>query len=199
MISILIHGGCCAGETWSWQQNCSAAWMHVIKMMEYRVIRISLWYWLQYHYFTSRMPSDFIATFSILNRGLVLVGSISCSGKSRLVLPFLVLPFWYLLTWVVPDKFQKSSKTIVCVCVCVLTMLHLHSHVQQMIRQPQPRFSNRRPVESGWMLFTIVTCDNVPDVDIVCFGSVNRSPVGHSTSTTHSWLCGITVNQPECG
>jgi len=35
------------------------------------------------------------------------------------VLPFLVLPFWYLLTRVVPDKFQKSSKTIVCVCVCV--------------------------------------------------------------------------------
>jgi len=32
-----------------------------------------------------------------------------CSSKSRLVLPFLVLPFWYLLTRVVPDKFQKSS------------------------------------------------------------------------------------------
>jgi len=41
--------------------------------------------------------------------------TISCSSKSRLVLPFLVLPFWYLLTWVVPDKFQKSSKMIVCV------------------------------------------------------------------------------------
>jgi len=43
--------------------------------------------------------------------------TISCSSKSRLVLPFLVLPFWYLLSWVIPDKFQKSSKTIVCVCV----------------------------------------------------------------------------------
>jgi len=41
----------------------------------------------------------------------------SCSSKSRLVLPFLVLPFWYLVTWVVPDKFQKSSKTVVCVCL----------------------------------------------------------------------------------
>ena len=41
--------------------------------------------------------------------------TISCSSKSRLVIPFLVLPFWYLLTRVVPDKFQKSSKTIVCV------------------------------------------------------------------------------------
>ena len=30
----------------------------------------------------------------------------------------LVLPFWFLLTRVVPDKFQKSSKTVVCVCVC---------------------------------------------------------------------------------
>jgi len=35
-----------------------------------------------------------------------------------LVLPFLVLPLWYLLTRVVPDIFQKSSKTVVCV-VCV--------------------------------------------------------------------------------
>ena len=46
--------------------------------------------------------------------------TISCSSKSRLVLTFLVLAFWYLLTWVVPDILQKSSKTIVCVCVvCV--------------------------------------------------------------------------------
>ena len=44
--------------------------------------------------------------------------TISCSSKSRLVLSFLVLPFWYLLTRVVLDKLQKSSKTIVC-CVCV--------------------------------------------------------------------------------
>jgi len=42
--------------------------------------------------------------------------TISCSSKSRLVLTFLVLPFWYLLTWVVLDIFQKSSKTVVCVC-----------------------------------------------------------------------------------
>jgi len=41
--------------------------------------------------------------------------TISCSSKSRLVLTFLVLPFWYLLTRVVPDIFQKSSKTVVCV------------------------------------------------------------------------------------
>jgi len=45
--------------------------------------------------------------------------TISCSSKSRLVLPSWFLPFWYLLTRVVPDKFQKSSKMVVCVCVCV--------------------------------------------------------------------------------
>jgi len=44
--------------------------------------------------------------------------TISCSSKSRLVLTFLVLPFWYLLTQVVLDIFQKSSKTVVCECVC---------------------------------------------------------------------------------
>jgi len=36
--------------------------------------------------------------------------TISCSSKSRLV-----LPFWNRLTWVVPDKIQKSHKTIVVV------------------------------------------------------------------------------------
>jgi len=34
-----------------------------------------------------------------------------------LVLTFLVLPFWYLLTRVVPDIFQKSSKTVVYIRV----------------------------------------------------------------------------------
>ena len=37
--------------------------------------------------------------------------TISCCSKSRLV-----LPFSYLLTRVVPDRFQQSSKTVVCVC-----------------------------------------------------------------------------------
>jgi len=47
--------------------------------------------------------------------------TISCSNKSRSVLTFLVLPFWYLLTWVVPDILQKSSETVVCVCVYYTT------------------------------------------------------------------------------
>jgi len=36
--------------------------------------------------------------------------TISCSSKSRLV-----LPFWSRLTQVVPDKIQEGSKTHVCV------------------------------------------------------------------------------------
>jgi len=39
--------------------------------------------------------------------------TVSCSSKSRLVITFLVLPFWYLLTRVVPDILQKSSKMVV--------------------------------------------------------------------------------------
>ena len=35
------------------------------------------------------------------------------------------LPFWYLLTRVVLDKFQNSSKTIVYVCVCDMSILHI--------------------------------------------------------------------------
>jgi len=41
--------------------------------------------------------------------------TVSCSSKYWLVLPSWFLPCWYLLTRVVPDIFQKSSKTIVCV------------------------------------------------------------------------------------
>ena len=47
--------------------------------------------------------------------------NISCSSKSRLV-----LPFWYLLTRVVPDRFQQSSKTVVCVCVSVHKHIYLY-------------------------------------------------------------------------
>ena len=54
-----------------------------------------------------------------ISQQMPLLLTISCSSKSRLVLTFLVLPFWYLLTQVVPDIFQKSSKTVVCVCVCL--------------------------------------------------------------------------------
>ena len=54
--------------------------------------------------------------------------TITCSSKYRLVLTFLVLPFWYLLTRVVPDKFQKSSKTVVCACVCHSSNFNEASH-----------------------------------------------------------------------
>jgi len=45
-----------------------------------------------------------------------------------LVLTFLVLPVWYLLTRVVPDIYQKSSKTVVCVCVCNCFRYSMFSH-----------------------------------------------------------------------
>jgi len=54
--------------------------------------------------------------------------TVSCSSKSRLVLAFLVLPFWYLLTRVDPDIFQTSSKTVVCECVCVYISTAQISH-----------------------------------------------------------------------
>ena len=38
--------------------------------------------------------------------------TVYCSCKSRLVLPFLVLPFWYWLTQVVPDKVQGAVKRL---------------------------------------------------------------------------------------
>jgi len=46
--------------------------------------------------------------------------TISCSSKSRMVLPFMVLPFWCQLTWIIPDKIQEGHKMVVCVCVWVL-------------------------------------------------------------------------------
>jgi len=41
--------------------------------------------------------------------------TISCSSKSRLVLPF---SCW--LTRVVPDKIEEGRKTVVCVSVCMV-------------------------------------------------------------------------------
>jgi len=43
------------------------------------------------------------------------------SVKSRLV-----LPFWYRLTWVVPEKGPLNG----CVCVCVCSVIHLSSVLQ---------------------------------------------------------------------
>jgi len=62
--------------------------------------------------------------------------TISCSSKSRLVLTFLVWPFWYLLTRVVPDIFQKSSKMVVCVCVCVCHSLVGAKQLRWCYRNP---------------------------------------------------------------
>jgi len=48
--------------------------------------------------------------------------TISCSSKSRLV-----LPFWCRLTQVVPDKIQESRKMVVCVCECMCVMYFLRA------------------------------------------------------------------------
>jgi len=48
--------------------------------------------------------------------------TISCSSKSRLVLAFLVLPFWYLLTRVDPAYSRPAVKRL-CVCVCSSDLL----------------------------------------------------------------------------
>jgi len=45
--------------------------------------------------------------------------TISCSSKSRLVLTFLVLPFWYLLTGWSRTSSRRAVKRL-CVCVCSL-------------------------------------------------------------------------------
>jgi len=73
-------------------------------------------------------PADATATHHLL-----------LHSKSRLVLPFLVLPFWYLLTRVVPDKFQNSSKTVVCVCVIIDSKLIMSQHVSKMVSKARIR------------------------------------------------------------
>jgi len=83
--------------------------------------------------------------------------TISCSSKSRLVLPFLVLPFWYLLTRGVPDRFQQSSKTVVCVCVCVCVCV----------------------LELEWLSFLVTAHPGCSVKNDCCFCVVAGYPSGH--------------------
>jgi len=43
----------------------------------------------------------------------------------------LVLPFWYRLTWVVPEKGPLNG--CVCVCVCVLIVVYILVYNQAVI------------------------------------------------------------------
>ena len=58
--------------------------------------------------------------------------TISCSGKYRLL-----LPFWYWLTQVVPDKIQKSHKMIVYVCACACARARAHARACVSVVQYQ--------------------------------------------------------------
>jgi len=51
--------------------------------------------------------------------------TISCSSKSRLV-----LPSWCRLTRVVPDKIQEGRKMVVCVCVYVCVCVSAAGEIQ---------------------------------------------------------------------
>ena len=52
--------------------------------------------------------------------------TVSCFSKTRLV-----LPFWYRLTWVVPDKGPLN----VCVCLCVYTSMQWYCAADAVARQ----------------------------------------------------------------
>jgi len=45
--------------------------------------------------------------------------TVCCSSKIQIGFTFLVLLFWYQLTWVVPDNIQEGRKRVVRVYVCV--------------------------------------------------------------------------------
>ena len=90
--------------------------------------------------------------------------TLSYSIKSRLVLTFLVLPFWYLLTRVVPDIFQKSSKTVVCVCVIRLsTTSYSHSYVESGMKSGYLLTYGTRPslpsLKRGTGLTEVITAE----------------------------------------
>jgi len=65
--------------------------------------------------------------------------TISCSSKSRFVLTFLVLPFWYLVTQVVPNKFQKSFVFVSSIgCFLYFAWLHIPHKIYWRLRRFKP-------------------------------------------------------------
>jgi len=54
--------------------------------------------------------------------------TISCSSKSRLV-----LPFWCQLTRVVLDEIQEGRIMVVCVCVCVCVCVWMCATVARIV------------------------------------------------------------------
>jgi len=96
---------------------CHATNCHVVRWTEWcHVWFCLLWFVLTaIRCDTSECLGDFFAVISC--RGLCLYQS--ARHISWALANWLVLPFWYWLTWVVPDKGPLNG----CVCVCVANWL----------------------------------------------------------------------------
>jgi len=98
-----------------WQEGhpaCKNEWLDAVMV-------ICLWMRCRLAY----SPADAIVTHYLLLQ------------QFQIGFTFLVLPFWYLLTRVVPDRFQQSSKTVVCVCVVLLFWYKLIQVVPDKIQK----------------------------------------------------------------
>ena len=72
------------------------------------------------------------------------------SVKSRLV-----LPFWYRLTWVVPDKGPLNG----CVCVCVFVVLPSWCRLTQVVLEKRP-LNGYRSSSSSIIKLWAISCNN---------------------------------------
>jgi len=81
--------------------------------------------------------------------------TISCSSKSRLV-----LPFWCWLTWVVPDKIQEGHKTVVCVLTIYLTYSCFYARYNRLevVRQMRWDFGSILPPDIKYNLSEQEVC-----------------------------------------
>ena len=82
--------------------------------------------------------------------------NISCSSKSRLV-----LPFWCWLTRVVPDKIQEGHKMVVCVYVCLFIVIGDGAVAPSQIREKK-YFSGKHHVIFGQLIYFWKKEEQVP-------------------------------------
>jgi len=83
--------------------------------------------------------------------------TVSCFSKIQIG-----LPFWYRLTWVVPEKGPLNGCVCVCVCVCV----SLASPVTKTLHTPSVRFMDARQSVSRVQIdtekFSVVDAERQP-------------------------------------